>query len=95
MGVIIPDDCAIRVAEETRGWQEGRVVLFDDSFEHEVWNRSERERTVLIFEVWHPALEPAEIVAIESFFHARSEWLGLCKPAAAPAPEPEQSARET
>lgn len=95
MGVIIPDDCAIRVAEETRGWQEGRVVLFDDSFEHEVWNRSERDRTVLIFEVWHPALEPAEIVAIESFFHARSEWLGLCKPAAAPAPEPEQSTRET
>ncbi len=79
MGVIIPDDCAIRVADETRGWQEGRVLLFDDSFEHEAWNRSERCRSVLIFEVWHPALEPAEIVAIEHFFDVRWEWLDLCK----------------
>ncbi len=86
MGVIIPDDCAIRVADETRGWQEGRVMLFDDSFEHEAWNRSARERSVLIFEVWHPALEPAEIVAIEQFFDARSQWLDLCKPAEGPGP---------
>jgi aspartate beta-hydroxylase len=93
MGVIIPDDCAIRVADETRSWQEGRVMLFDDSFEHEAWNRSGRDRTVLIFEVWHPVLEPAEIVAIEHFFDAHSEWLDLCKPAEAPAPG--QSTRET
>lgn len=95
MGVIIPDDCAIRVADETRGWQEGRVLLFDDSFEHEAWNRSERDRSVLIFEVWHPALEPAEIVAIEHFFDARGEWLDLCKPAESPAPGPGQSTRKT
>lgn len=86
MGIVIPDGCSIRVAEETRGWQEGRVMMFDDSFEHEAWNRSERERTVLIFEVWHPALTPAEIVAIEHFFDAREEWLDLCRPAASPTP---------
>ena len=86
MGVIIPEDCAIRVAEETRGWQEGRVLLFDDSFEHEAWNRSARDRSVLIFEVWHPAVEPAEIVAIEHLFEARQAWLDRCKPPeAAPA----------
>lgn len=93
LGIIIPDGCTIRVADEIRGWQEGRVLLFDDSFEHEAWNRSERDRTVLIFEVWHPALEPAEIVAIERFFDAREEWLDLCKPAASPTPGPEQPTR--
>ncbi len=87
MGIVIPDNCAIRVAKEIRGWQEGRVMLFDDSFEHEAWNRSERDRSVLIFEVWHPALEPAEIIAIERFFDARESWLDLCRPAALPTPE--------
>jgi aspartate beta-hydroxylase len=86
LGVIIPDHCSIRVGDESRGWQEGRVLLFDDSFEHEAWNRSERDRSVLIFEVWHPALHAAEIVAIEHFFDARREWFDLCRPTAPPAP---------
>lgn len=92
LGVIIPDQCAIRVGDETRGWQEGRVLLFDDSFEHEAWNRSDRDRSVLIFEVWHPTLNAAEIAAIERYFDARREWLDLCKPGAAPAPEATPSA---
>jgi aspartate beta-hydroxylase len=92
LGVIIPDQCAIRVGDETRSWQEGRVLLFDDSFEHEAWNRSDRDRSVLIFEVWHPALNPAEIAAIQRFFETRREWLDLCKPAAPPAPQATPSA---
>ncbi|MFQ5937765.1 MAG: aspartyl/asparaginyl beta-hydroxylase domain-containing protein [Acidiferrobacterales bacterium] len=95
MGIIIPDGCTIRVATETRAWQEGCVMLFDDSFEHEAWNRSDRDRTVLIFEAWHPALEVAELVAIEHFFDARSEWLNLCKPAESPAPGTAQPTRRT
>ncbi|MDX1486798.1 MAG: aspartyl/asparaginyl beta-hydroxylase domain-containing protein [Acidiferrobacterales bacterium] len=91
MGIVVPDNCAIRVANEIRGWQEGRIMLFDDSFEHEAWNRSERDRSVLIFEVWHPGLEPAEIIAIEHFFDAREAWLDLCKPAELAALEREQS----
>ena len=87
LGVIVPDQCAIRVADETRGWQEGRVLLFDDSFEHEAWNRSDRDRSVLIFEVWHPGLNAGEVTAIERYFDARREWLDLCKPAGLPAPE--------
>ena len=34
----------MRVANETRGWVEGEAHLFDDSFEHEAWNGSERAR---------------------------------------------------
>ena len=60
--------CAMRVADETRPWEEGRCVVFDDSFEHEVWNRTDEERVVLLFDIWHPDLEPSEIAAIQAMF---------------------------
>jgi aspartyl/asparaginyl beta-hydroxylase (cupin superfamily) len=34
--------------------------LFDDTLEHEAWNRSDEDRIVLIFEVWKPELTAAE-----------------------------------
>jgi len=64
--LIIPPDCAIRVGAETYVWQPGKVVVFDDSFEHEAWNRSEQLRAVLIFEVWHPQLSEGERAAIRT-----------------------------
>jgi len=42
--------------EAPRSWHEGEVCLFDDSFEHEVWNDTEEPRLVLIVDLWHPAL---------------------------------------
>jgi aspartyl/asparaginyl beta-hydroxylase (cupin superfamily) len=65
LALIVPPDCAIRVAEETRAWEEGRCLLFDDSFIHEAWNRSDRIRSVLLWDVWHPDLRPREIEALE------------------------------
>ncbi len=62
-----PEGCAIRVDGEARTWEEGKCLLFDDSFEHEVWNRSDRTRFVLIFDLWHPGLTTAEIAALEGF----------------------------
>ena len=64
--LVIPPDCAIRVGDETHHWQQGKVVVFDDSFEHEAWNRSEQMRAVLIFEVWHPQLNEGERAAIRT-----------------------------
>ncbi len=40
LGLIIPDDythCGIRVGSATYNWQKGKSIVFDDSFEHEVW----------------------------------------------------------
>lgn len=73
--LIVPDDCAIRVGQDTYHWQEGSLLAFDDSFEHEAWNRSERDRTVLIFESHHPDLTPDERAAIEHVFATRSRWI--------------------
>ncbi|XP_072945078.1 uncharacterized protein Asph isoform X2 [Epargyreus clarus] len=50
----------LRVGHETRQWEVGKVLMFDDSFEHEVWHNGTATRLVLIVDVWHPALSPAE-----------------------------------
>lgn len=53
--------CKLRVGNETRICVEGRPVIFDDSFEHEAWNMSEKSRVVLIFDIWHPDLSDEEV----------------------------------
>lgn len=60
LGLVVPNGTAIRVAEETRNWAEGKVFIFDDSFEHEVWHRGTEKRLVLIVDVWHPELTSNE-----------------------------------
>lgn len=50
----------IRVGTELRAWEPGRLLVFDDSFEHEVWNDSDARRVVLIFDVFHPDLTSEE-----------------------------------
>lgn len=64
----IPEDCGIRVGGETRSWRQGQCLFFDDSFVHEAWNRSGQPRTVLIFDVWHPALTSIEKAALTRLF---------------------------
>ncbi|XP_019765182.2 aspartyl/asparaginyl beta-hydroxylase isoform X2 [Dendroctonus ponderosae] len=60
LGLKIPADVFLRVAEETRGWKEGDIIMFDDSFEHEVWHNGTEFRLVLIVDVWHPNLTSME-----------------------------------
>ncbi|CAH0405476.1 unnamed protein product [Chilo suppressalis] len=60
LGLSNTKDTYIRVDQEIRQWREGRVLLFDDSFEHEVWHNGTGTRLVLIVDVWHPYLTAAE-----------------------------------
>ncbi len=60
LGLQIPENCAIRVEKETRCWTEGKCIVFDDSFEHEVWNWSEEPRYIFLFDVHHPELTREE-----------------------------------
>lgn len=62
--LIVPADCAISVGGETHQWREGRTVIFDDTYEHEAWNRSQHLRVVLIADVWNPHLSQGERAAI-------------------------------
>ncbi|XP_030026848.2 aspartyl/asparaginyl beta-hydroxylase isoform X2 [Manduca sexta] len=60
LGLSNTKDTYIRVDKEIRQWQAGKVLMFDDSFEHEVWHNGTGSRLVLIVDVWHPDLTPAE-----------------------------------
>lgn len=71
---VVPEGARIRVGEEMHEWREGDFLVFDDSFDHEVWNDSDQERIVLIMDFWHPELTPAETWAINE---ARSLPYGL------------------
>lgn len=65
--LIVPEGCTIRAGEEERRWEEGKVLVFDDSFLHEVWNRSDSLRVVLFINFWHPCFTDAEIAVLERF----------------------------
>ncbi|SES26888.1 aspartate beta-hydroxylase [Lentzea xinjiangensis] len=52
----IPAGVSIRVADQVLQWEEGKCLVFDDSFEHEVWHRGTEDRVVLILDVLHPEL---------------------------------------
>lgn len=57
LGLIVPggdDVCRIRVGDRVFGWEEGKCVVFDDYFEHEVWNDTDTRRVVLFFDVDRP-----------------------------------------
>lgn len=58
LGLIIPDEekCAIRVGTDTVNWKKGEVILFDDSYDHEAWNKSEKPRAVLMFDLAKPSM---------------------------------------
>lgn len=57
LGLVIPSKgCRIRCTNQTREWEEGKVLIFDDSFEHEVWQEAESYRLIFIVDVWHPEL---------------------------------------
>lgn len=57
LGLVIPKTgCKIRCTNDTRAWEEGKVLIFDDSFEHEVWQDADSYRLIFIVDVWHPEL---------------------------------------
>lgn len=51
LGLIIPEgDCKLRVNGKDKTWKEGEFLIFDDSFIHEAWNRTETKRIVLLID---------------------------------------------
>jgi len=57
--LLVPDDCALHVSGGgEHAWRERAPVLFDDTFQHEAWNRSALPRIVLLMDCWNPHLRP-------------------------------------
>ena len=65
-----PDKCAIRVADQTRHWEQSKSLVLNDYREHEAWNRGEKARVVLFVDFKRPVpteLEPHRDAVIERY----------------------------
>jgi hypothetical protein len=59
LGLVIPNDndaCRIRIRDTWCQWEPGKMLVFDDSYEHEVRNDSDECRAILLMRFWHPDL---------------------------------------
>ncbi|WP_159982524.1 MULTISPECIES: aspartyl/asparaginyl beta-hydroxylase domain-containing protein [unclassified Novosphingobium] len=68
--LIVPAGCSLRVGNHKRAVEQGRMMIFDDTIEHEAWNESDGLRVVLLFEIWHPELGADERAALTSLYQA-------------------------
>jgi aspartyl/asparaginyl beta-hydroxylase (cupin superfamily) len=58
MGIIVPEgDCCLRVGKDICTWQEGKAFVFDDTIEHEAWNKTNGQRVVLLMDLERSALQ--------------------------------------
>jgi aspartyl/asparaginyl beta-hydroxylase (cupin superfamily) len=57
-----PELCRMEVGGETVVWREGQGVLFDDTYDHEVWNESPELRLILLVQVSRPMRWPGRLL---------------------------------
>lgn len=73
LGLTIPEHCALNLTGITEiHWQEAHCFAFDDTYEHEAWNRSTQTRVVLLGDIWNPYLTEAERGAVTELIG----WIG-------------------
>lgn len=69
--IIVPGKSKLRVGNETHEWVEGKVVVFDDTIEHEAWNHANDDRFVLLFDIWRPEITERERTLLDIVISAR------------------------
>jgi len=65
LGLKVPekrDRCVIAVDGEVRSWEEGKVLVLDDTHKHEVWNDTDQIRVVLLMHIRRPLRFPGSLV---------------------------------
>lgn len=65
LGLIVPRDGDVRMRVDRRiaRWAEGETLLFDDTYDHELWNESSGTRVILSIQVRRPLRQPGKWVA--------------------------------
>jgi aspartyl/asparaginyl beta-hydroxylase (cupin superfamily) len=61
LGLLVPEpreQVRIRIGNDFRTWSEGQALLFDDTFNHEVWNDTDGYRVVLFVDFARPLKQP-------------------------------------
>lgn len=74
--LIVPPGCEFRVGNDIRPWSEGKVWVFDDTIDHEAWNRGAADRYILLFDIWRPELSEEERASIAALCSAIDAFRG-------------------
>ncbi|OZB18867.1 MAG: hypothetical protein B7X53_02005 [Hyphomonas sp. 34-62-18] len=74
--LLVPGPAWLRVGNEVHHWQEGKLVVFDDTIEHEAKNEASEERVVLLFDFWRPEITVQEQEQIAALIGAIVEYSG-------------------
>ena len=67
LALIVPqptEKCRIRVGDQICHWRSGKCLVFDDTFEHEVWNDTADRRVVLFLDINRPLRLPGRVLSI-------------------------------
>jgi beta-hydroxylase len=65
LGLIVPgppEKLGIEVGEQVAHWEEGKSLIFDDTYVHRVWNDTTETRVVLFLDVERPCRFPGSLV---------------------------------
>jgi beta-hydroxylase len=65
LGLIVPKDgdVRMRVGDRIMRWSEGETLVFDDTYNHEVWNDTTGTRVVLLIQFERPLRQPGRWIA--------------------------------
>ena len=66
LGLVVPknrDGLWMRVEDQKLHWEEGKWLMFDDTYEHEVKNETDETRIVLLCQVERPLRQPGKAMA--------------------------------
>lgn len=65
LGLIVPQDGDVRMRVNDRivRWAEGETLVFDDTYQHEVWNETGGTRVVLLIQFERPLRQPGKAIA--------------------------------
>ncbi|WP_236697432.1 aspartyl/asparaginyl beta-hydroxylase domain-containing protein [Sphingomonas sp. Leaf357] len=65
LGLIVPRDGDVRMRVDARivRWAEGETLVFDDTYQHEVWNDTAGTRVVLLIQFERPLRNPGKMIA--------------------------------
>lgn len=60
LGLEVPDGVYLRLHDRIETWRQDACIVFDDSYQHEVFQQADRRRVVFILDAPHPELTPPE-----------------------------------
>jgi beta-hydroxylase len=65
LGLVVPrdGDVRMRVHDRVVRWAEGETLVFDDTYQHEVWNDTAGTRVVLLIQFARPLRNPGRWIA--------------------------------